>query len=554
MGGILNEVANQPPPLEDYNLFSCDLALQEALEREGAGWARARVTEFGRLSGSAEAIHWGFQANENAPVLHTHDRFGNRRDEVEFHPAWHELMRRSVEYGLHNLSWLEARPGAQVARAALMLVGAQNEAGHLCPLSMTHASLPVLRREPNLACDWEPRILSTSYDPRFLPACEKSGALVGMAMTEKQGGSDLRANTTQAEPLDAPGEFLITGHKWFCSAPMCDAFLVLARAPGGLACFLLPRWTPEGKRNAFFLQRLKSKVGNRSNASSEVELSGAWARRVGEEGRGVAIIMEMVQSTRLDCTISSAGLTRQAVTQAIHHARHRSAFGHTLTDQPLMCNVLADLAVESEAATLLAMRLARAFDAAASDPREHGLARLATAAAKYWVCKRAPAHVAEALECLGGNGYVEESILPRLYREAPVNSVWEGPGNVISLDLLRALDKEPSSRDSLLAEIAVARGESRGLDAFASALERDLACASEESARRLAARVAVALEASLVLRHSPHPVPEAFLASRLAGEHTFGTLPAGIDFRAIIDRAWPPGQTISSSIQPTGRR
>jgi putative acyl-CoA dehydrogenase len=534
-----DEVLNQPPALVDYNLFATDRVLVEALEREDAGWARPQLEAFGRLVGTEEAIRWGFQANENPPVLHTHDRFGHRIDEVEFHPAWHELMRLSIEHGLASLPWAEPKRGAHVARAALMFLASQNEAGHTCPVSMTYAVVPALRQQTELAREWEAHIHSMRYDPRYRPVGEKSGALMGMAMTERQGGSDVRANTTKAEPI-GQDEYLITGHKWFCSAPMCDAFLVLAQAPGGLTCFLLPRWTPAGKRNQFHIQRLKAKLGNRSNASSEVEFDGAWARRVGEEGRGVRTIIEQVQHTRLDCVMGSASLMRQALVQAIHHARHRKAFGRLLIDQPLMQNVLADLCLESEAATVLMLRLARAFDARESDPAEHGFARLATAVAKAWVCKRSPAHVNEALECLGGNGYVEECILPRLYREAPLNSIWEGSGNVICLDILRAMNKEPETVSSVLNEIRLARGGDRRLDTFVEGLERDLTMAATElEARRLAERMALALQASLLIRHSSAEVADAFCAARLSNEcgRGFGTLPASVDFRKIVERA-----------------
>ncbi len=533
-----DEVLNQPPPLVDYNLFATDRVLVEALNREGAGWAQPRLEEFGRLVGTEEAIRWGFQANENPPVLHTHDRFGHRIDEVEFHPAWHELMRLSVEHGLASLPWTEPKRGAHVARAALMYLASQNEAGHTCPVSMTYAVVPALRQQPELAREWEARIHTMRYDPRCRPVGEKSGALMGMAMTERQGGSDVRANTTAAEPI-GQGEYLITGHKWFCSAPMCDAFLVLAQAPGGLTCFLLPRWSPAGDRNRFHIQRLKAKLGNRSNASSEVEFDGAWGRRVGEEGRGVRTIIEQVQHTRLDCVMGSASLMRQALVQAIHHARHRKAFGRMLIDQPLMQNVLADLCLESEAATVLMMRLARAFDARENDPAEHAFARLATAVAKAWVCKRLPAHVNEALECLGGNGYVEECILPRLYREAPLNSIWEGSGNVICLDILRAMNKAPETVASVLDEIRLARGGDRRLDAFAEGLERQLTTAATEvEARRLAERMALALQASLMIRHSTAEVADAFCAARLGNEggRGFGTLPVAVDFQKMLER------------------
>jgi putative acyl-CoA dehydrogenase len=539
-GSGTHEVLNQALPLADYNLFSTDRVLQEALDREGAGWARSRLEEFGRLTGTEEAIRWGFQANENPPVLRTHDRFGHRIDEVEFHPAWHHLMRLSIEHGLSSLPWTETQPGGHVARAALMLLASQNEAGHTCPVSMSYAVVPALRKQLDLAREWEPRLHSARYDPRARPAAEKSGALMGMAMTEKQGGSDVRANTTMAE-TDGAGGYLITGHKWFCSAPMCDAFLVLAQALGGLTCFLLPRWTPDGERNGFHIQRLKSKLGNRSNASSEVEFDRAWARRVGEEGRGVATIIDMVQHTRLDCVMGSASLMRQALVQAIHHARHRKAFGRMLIDQPLMRNVLADLALESEAATVLMMRLARAFEARETDAGERGIARLGTAIAKYWVSKRGPAQVNEALECLGGNGFVEESILPRLYREAPLNSIWEGSGNVICLDILRAMNKEPEALDALLREIRLARGGDSRFDGFLTALEQDLtASANELEARRLAERMALAFEASLLIRHSVPEVADAFCAARLGSEGggAFGTLPASTRFAAIVNRAF----------------
>ncbi len=533
-------VVNQAPPLVDYNLFKTDGVLVEALEREGAGWARARLEEFGRLTGTEEAIRWGFQANENPPLLHTHDRFGHRIDEVEFHPAWHSLMRLSIEHGLASLPWTEQKQGAHVARAALMLLASENEAGHTCPVSMTYAVVPALRKQPDLALEWEPHIHRLKYDPRARPVSEKAGALMGMAMTEKQGGSDVRSNTTLAETTGG-GAYVLTGHKWFCSAPMCDAFLVLAQALGGLTCFLVPRWTPDGQRNQFHIQRLKSKLGNRSNASSEVEFDGAWARIVGEEGRGVSTIIDMVQHTRLDCVIGSASLMRQALVQAIHHTRHRKAFGRLLVDQPLMQNVLADLALESEAATMLMMRLARAFDARQEDAGERGFARLATAAAKYWVSKRGPSQVNEALECLGGNGFVEECILPRLYREAPLNSIWEGSGNVICLDILRAMNKEPEAVESVLDEIRLARGSDRRFDAFTKILEKDLTePVAELEARLLAERLALALQASLLIRNSIPEVADVFCGSRLSDEggRAFGTLSPSTNFQAIINRAF----------------
>ncbi len=538
-----HEVLNQPPPLEGYNLFTQDRALVEALHRDGAGWAEERVRQLGELA-SGEPMTWGVQANTHPPVLRTHDRYGHRIDEVEFHPAWHQLLRLAVEYGLHALPWREPRPGAHAARAALFFVLGQAEAGHGCPISMTYSAVPALRAQPEIAAEWEPRLTSTEYDPRMIPATQKTGALCGMAMTEKQGGSDVRANTTRARALGRGGpgaEYEITGHKWFCSAPMCDAFLVLAHTERGLTCFLLPRWLPDGTRNRFYIQRLKDKLGNRSNASSEVEFDAAWARMVGEEGRGVPTIIEMVNHTRLDCVIGAAATMRQAVAQATHHAAHRSAFGKRLIEQPLMRNVLADLCIESEAATTAMMRLARAYDP--GDEGQEQFARLATAVVKYWVCKRAPALVAEALECLGGSGYVEESMLPRLYREAPLNSIWEGSGNVICLDVLRAMGRSPESVEAFFDEVGLARSGEPRLDAFVSALRRELTNFDdiEARARRLVEKMALALQASLLIRHSDPAVADAFCASRLNSDHglAFGTLPAGVDFARIIERSRP---------------
>jgi putative acyl-CoA dehydrogenase len=539
-----HDVLNQPPPLADYDPFGSDRALVEALEREGAGWAEPEVRAFAKRVGSAEVIAWGFQANESPPVLKTHDRFGHRLDEVDFHPAWHALMQMGVESGLHAAPWSTPRKGAHVARAAKFLLASQNEYGHLCPISMTYAVLPALRKQPEVAAAWEPLLFSTVYDRRCAPAAEKTGVLMCMAMTEKQGGSDVRANTTRAEPLGQGGpgaEYSITGHKWFCSAPMCDAFLVLAHTAKGLSCFLLPRWTPEGKKNSFLLQRLKNKLGNRSNASSEVEFEGAWARMIGEEGRGVATIIEMANHTRLDCVLSSTGAMRQAVTQALHHTHHRSAFGKRLDQQPLMKNVLADLAIESEAATLLAMRLARAYDRQLEDKSfESPFKRIATAVSKYWVCKRAPSHVFEALECLGGNGFVEESIMPRIYREMPLNSIWEGSGNVMCLDVLRATTREPGTVDALFKEIASAAGADRRFDAHLRGLEEDRGAGDQDGfARRFVERLALGLQASLLLRFGDPAVADAFCASRLAGDWgcAFGTLPRGVDLDAILTRA-----------------
>jgi putative acyl-CoA dehydrogenase len=535
------EALNQVPPLTNYNLFLADATLVKAVEREGAVWAREEINGLGQLLGTEEAQRWGFEANENPPVLHTHDRFGNRRDVVSFHPAWHSLMRTSIAYRLHSLPWLEKRKGAHVARAALMMLAAQNEGGHICPVSMTFAGLATLRADPELARWWEPKILSAEYDPAYRPAAEKTGALLGMGMTEKQGGSDVRANITRAERLGNSREYLVTGHKWFCSAPMCDAFLILAQAPKGLSCFLLPRWTPSGKPNHFYIQRLKQKLGNRANASGEVEFSKAWAQLVGEEGRGVSTIIEMVNHTRLDCAIGAAAIMRQAVMQAIHHARHRRTFGKLLLDHPLMRNVLADLFLESEAATLLMVRLAAAFDAREANPQERAFARIATAIAKYWLCKRACVQAGEALECLGGNGYVEETVMPRLYREAPLNSIWEGSGNVICLDILRALDREPAVLEALIHELEQHKGADPRLDEFSQDAESQLTRANrshdaEAQARRLAEKLALALQAGLLIRHSSPEIAEAFLQSRLSSDHgyTLGTLPSAVDLESIV--------------------
>jgi putative acyl-CoA dehydrogenase len=527
---------NQPPPLVGYNLFLENRALVEAFEREGAGWAAERATALGAFL-TGEPLEWGRLANDYPPRLRTHDRFGNRIDEVEFHPAWHSLLRTSVEHGLHALSWRESRPGAQVARAGLFFLTAQVEAGHGCPISMTHAAVPALRAEPDLADEWEPLLTSLDYDPGLRPAREKRGALCGMAMTERQGGSDVRANTTIARRI-SDGEYELVGHKWFCSAPMCDAFLVLAQAGAGLSCFLLPRVLPDGGLNAFRIQRLKDKLGDRSNASSEIELDGAWAQLVGDEGRGVPTIIAMVNHTRLDCVLGTAAAMRTALEQATHHAAHRSAFGKLLVDQPLMRNVLADLCVESEAATLTALRLAGAFDR-----DETAFARVATAVAKYWICKRGPAHAAEALECLGGNGYVEESVMPRLYRQQPLQSIWEGSGNVICLDVLRALRRTPDALDAFVAECRQAAGAERRLDDWVAALESELRDTDEQEtrARRLVERMGLALQASLLVRIGDPATAAAFCASRLDDDRdlTYGTLPADVDAVAIVERHRP---------------
>ncbi len=536
VGSATHEVFNQPSPLTGYNLFLTDKTLVNAIEREGAVWAGPQLAELGRLLGTEELQHWGFEANENKPVLHTHDQSGNRRDEVLFHPSWHNLMRTSVEHRVHSLPWIEKQQGAHLARAALLMLTAQNEAGHTCPISMTFSGLAALRVEPELMREWEAKLISSSYDPRFVPVQQKAGALLGMGMTEKQGGSDVRANTTVAERIDGSREYLITGHKWFCSAPMCDAFLILAQAPKGLSCFFLPRWTPAGERNRFHIQRLKDKLGNRSNASSEVEFHSAWARLVGEEGRGINTIIEMVHHTRLDCAIAAAALMRQALVQAVHHAGHRKAFGKLLIDQPLMRNVLADLTLESEAATLLMVRLARSFDARESDERERAFGRIATAISKYWLCKRSPMHVSEALECLGGNGYVEESIMPRLYREAPLYSIWEGSGNEALMHELRLVAGADPRIDSCMSELEAS------LSQHAARSAANGSGNAEGQARRLAERAALALQASLMVQHSSNAAANAFISSRLGGEggHAFGTLPSDADVQSILDPICQP--------------
>jgi putative acyl-CoA dehydrogenase len=541
-----HEVTNQPPPLVDYNLFTSDRTLVEAVRREGAAWAEAELTALGAALGKRETIELGFAANTNPPVLRAFDRFGHRRDEVEFHPAYHAMLGLAVRHGLHSSPWAEPKPGAHVARAAGAFMLPQIEAGVYCPVAMTYGSVPTLKREAGIAAEWLPLVYSREYDQRFQPAAQKTGVLIGMGMTEKQGGSDLRANTTVAQPTDKGGpgrSYRLTGHKWFLSAPMCDAFLVLAQAPKGLSCFLVPRWTPDGALNGVRLQRLKDKLGNRSNASSEVEFFEAWGQLIGEEGRGIPTIIEMGNYTRLDCAIGSAGLMRQAVAQAIHHARHRSAFQKRLVDQPLMTNVLADLVLEAEAAMSLALRLARAYDRQ-DDAAETAFRRLVTPIAKYWICKRGPMLALEAMEVLGGNGYVEESVMPRLYREMPVNSVWEGSANVICLDVRRAMTKSPDAIAVVSAELAQASGGNARLDRFIAMLEAELRAeqaADEGAARRMVGKLAVALEAALLVRFAPAALADAFCLSRLENEvgGAFGTLPGGIDCRAIADRAAP---------------
>ncbi|HEY8373781.1 MAG TPA: isovaleryl-CoA dehydrogenase [Pseudonocardiaceae bacterium] len=531
---ITHEVTNQPPPLAGFDPLACDPALTAAVTREGGDPDALRV--LAELAGSAEAREHGRLADENPPRLRTHDRYGHRIDEVEFHPSWHWLMGRAVAHGLHGAPWgAPTGSGAHVTRAAGFYLWSQVEAGHGCPISMTYAAVPVLRREPDLAATYEPGLRSRDYDPGLREPTGKSGLLAGMSMTEKQGGSDVRSNTTTAEPL-ADGSYRLVGHKWFTSAPMNDLFLTLAQAPGGLTCFLLPRVLPDGTRNPIRLQRLKDKLGNRSNASAEIEYHGAIGWRIGEEGRGVRTIIEMVSMTRLDCVIGSAATVRAALTEAAHHVTHRTAFGTRLVDAPLMTAVLADLALESEAATTLALRLAGAVDRA-----ERSFLRLALPAAKFWVCKRCPTVVAEALECLGGNGYVEESGMPRLYREAPLNSIWEGSGNVTALDVVRAATREPDSVTALLEELGTAAGAHPDLDAALDTLREELADPRPERARRLAELITLCLQGALLLAHAPGEVGETFVTTRLGRRWglTAGTLPPGTPARAVVERIIP---------------
>ncbi len=532
------EVSNQPPPLEPYNLFASDAVLREAVKREQAGWADSELTALGATLGQPETVQLGFDANKFPPLLRTLDRYGHRLDEVEFHPAWHALLGIALNAGLHSSPWATPRPGAHVARAAGTYMLNQIESGVCCPVAMTYGSIPTLRHAPAIAAEWLPKIFARDYDQRFRPAAEKTSALVGMGMTENQGGSDLRTNSTRAEPA-GDGLFRLHGHKWFMSAPMCDAFLVLAKTAKGLSCFLMPRWTPDGERNAIRIIRLKDKLGNRSNASSEVELDGAYAQLIGEEGRGIPTIIEMGNYTRFDCAIGSSALMRQAVAQAVHHARHRTAFQKHLIDQPLMSNVLADLALESEAATMLTMRLARAYDE--SDETAQVFRRVVTPAAKFWICKRAPFVTYEAMEVLGGSGYIEECVMPRLYREAPVNSIWEGAGNIMCLDVLRAIERTPKAAEVLQRELA--DGDAR-LKSFAGRLQKRLSAADrndESQARALVRDLVLALQAALLINNAPSPVADAFCASRLNGEGggAFGALPRGLDLRAIAERAAP---------------
>jgi len=540
-------VENQPLPLLDYNLFEQDKALKEAVEREGAKWALNELSSFGELAGSSEMIELGFQANENKPVLHTHDRFGHRIDEVRFHPAYHQLMKISMERGLHSSHWTSPRIGAHPARAAGLYIMSQVEAAHICPITMTSAAIPAIQKQPEIAEYWSEKIMTREYDPRNIPDSKKQSVTIGMAMTEKQGGSDVRANTTKAFPIANPGSgqaYELVGHKYFVSAPMSDAFLVLAQSEKGLSCFLLPRWRPDGSKNPMQIQRLKNKMGNVANASSETELRGAYAVMIGEEGRGVATIIEMVNMTRFDCMIGSTSGMRQAVAQATHHCAQRSAFGKRLSQQPLMKNVLTDLIVEHEAAAALTFRIARAMDQKNENESEKLLARIGTAIGKYWICKRTPGHAYEAMECIGGSGVMEDSIMPRLFRESPINSIWEGSGNVQCLDMLRASQKTPASLDAFIGEIRTSLGANQQLDRYIEKLSLELSNLKEVEyrARAITEKMALAFQGSLLARFGNQTIFDAFCASRLnpnTSGLSYGGVPVGVDSDSIIKRATP---------------
>ena len=537
-----HEVLNQPPALADYDAYATDPWLPAIIERFGAGWASERLGECGRAVGSAQVQHLARQANRFGPELRSHDRFGNRIDQIEFHPAWHELMAMAMAHDTHALCWNEKREGAQVARAGLSYLWNQGENGICCPLGMTYSAVPILREDPDAWAEWGALITSRRYDPRQTRAADKTGGTVGMAMTEKQGGSDLRQTQTTAKP-NGDGTWSITGHKWFFSVPHSDLFLTLAQTDDGVSCFMVPGWLPDGSRNRLQIQRLKDKCGNRSNASSEVEFRGALARLIGEKGRGIRTGISMNHYTRLDFAVGSAGLMRQALAQAAHHARHRRAFQRALIDQPIMANVIADMAIEAEAAAWLAFRFTAALDAEGENESERLLGRIGAPIAKYWVCKRAPALVAEAVECHGGNGFIEDHLMARLYREAPLNGIWEGTGNVICLDVLRSIRREPDCLPALIDEIALANGADPRFDAALAALKGALPdmLRHEGQARRLVERLALMTAASLLLRHAPHEVADAFIASRLEGAWSghFGDLPGGVDAGRIARRAAP---------------
>lgn len=543
-----HEVTNQSQRLENYNSFESDNALREAVTRHGAQWAEEELMAHGAKVGSREVIEWGFLANENKPVFHSHDRYGNRVDWVQYHDSYHQLMMLGQEAGLHSSPWVKPQKGAHVARAAKYYLQAQAEAGHGCPTTMTFAAVPAVALTSSIAEEWLPKILHNSYDPRNVPHYEKKSLTIGMGMTEKQGGSDVRANTTKAYPVGSEGAgqaYELVGHKWFTSAPMCDAYLMLAYSPGGLSCFLVPRWRSDGSKNPMQIQRLKNKVGNWSNASSEVELRGALGWLIGEEGRGVRAIIEMVAMTRFDCMIGSSAGQRQAVAQAVNHCQGRDVFGETLIKQPLMQNVLADLQLEVEGSLAMTMRMAEALDSTANGSHEHDkqLLRLGLAAGKYWVCKRTPNHAYEAMECLGGNGAIEDFMMARLYREAPINAIWEGSGNVQALDMLRALERSPAVLEAWFDELAITSGQSQQLDNAVARLKREFNDRDQTQyrARSLIEQLALTLQASLLLRGENQAVAEAFIASRLGLEprHNYGSLPRGADVAALLQRADP---------------
>ncbi|MCF6216741.1 MAG: acyl-CoA dehydrogenase family protein [Emcibacter sp.] len=542
-----HDVANQPPALENYNCYEQDIALQQSVQVNGAAWAETELHKFGAITGSAEVIEWGFQANENKPVLHTHDRHGKRVDEVRFHPAYHKLMALAIKEGLHASHWRDPKAGAHVARAAKYYMMAQVEIGHCCPITMTSAAIPALKNQSDLFNHWAPRIMARNYDPRNVADGKKQGLTIGMAMTEKQGGSDVRSNSTRAFAVEAGGPgglYELVGHKYFVSAPMCDAFLVLAQTQTGVSCFLVPRWRPDGSKNPLQIQKLKNKMGNVSNASCETELRGAQGWMVGDEGRGVAAILNMVSMTRFDCMIGSASGMRQAVAQVTHHCASREAFGKILNEQPLMQNTLADLILESEAALALTMRIARALDNSENDEQEKLLVRMSTAVGKYWICKRAPGHAYEAMECIGGSGVMEDNIMPRLFRESPINSIWEGSGNVQCLDMLRAMNKNPGSFEAFMSEMEGAKGANRYLDQAINDLGKHFVNQDdmEYRARIIVGKMALAIQASSLIQYADAQVAEAFCAARLSGENmgwVYGTLPMGIDCPAIIERATP---------------
>lgn len=547
-----HKVENQPPRLENYNQYLQDQALVEAVKREGAAWAEQSLTDFGATTGSREKITWGTQANSNKPTFASHNQYGERIDEVSFHPAYHQFMRDSKAQQIHALPWHENKAGVNVKRAALFYLQTQAEAGHLCPITMTHACIATLRKQPSIAKEWQEKILNPIYDPRNIPHSKKNGLTIGMAMTEKQGGSDVRTNSTKAYAIGKTGAgecYELVGHKYFVSAPMSDGFLMLAQTQGGISCFLVPRWRPDGSKNPLMLTQLKDKMGNVSNASSETELRGAFGWLIGEEGRGIANILEMVAMTRFDCMIGSSAGMRQAVTQITHHCHYRAAFGKPLAQQPLMQNVLADLVLESEAALAFSMRIARAQDSvqnsaqndAKTDPNEAMLVRLSTAIGKYWICKRTPAHAYESMECIGGSAVMENSMMPRLYREAPINTIWEGSGNVQCLDVLRAIHKEPESLNSVFTLVNQAKGEHVLLDQAINALPAMFVDKStlEYRARAITEHLALTMQAAILVQNGNNLISDAFIQSRLGDSkgHVYGTLPTGIDCQAIIERA-----------------